>query len=136
MQAAYLVDTSVCVELLRKRSDQALNGLIERLRRDGCAVSVITVGEVTDGILSSLQRELNRQRWLDLLEVFDIIDVNRDIAEIWAEVRGTLRRAGQTVPDNDLLIAATGLLFGLTVVTLNERHFSRVSGLSVLVPST
>lgn len=37
--------------------------------------------------------------------------------------------AGQPIGPNDLLIAAQALALGCTVVTDNEREFSRVNGL-------
>ena len=38
---------------------------------------------------------------------------------------------GQRVPDLDLLIAATATTHGLTVATLNMKHFSRIPDLAV-----
>jgi len=46
-------------------------------------------------------------------------------------VRAQLERIGTPIGPNDMLIAAQALALGLTVVTDNEREFSRVPGLSV-----
>lgn len=94
---------------------------------------MITYGEVMEGVLYSRQRALDLQRWNAFLDAFDIINVTADIADVWAELRGRLRRSGATVPDNDLLIAATALTFGMTLVTGNTRHFGRVEGLDLLL---
>jgi tRNA(fMet)-specific endonuclease VapC len=107
---------------------------LNTMRSDGLAISVVTYGEVTEGVLYSQQRAVNHQRWHDFLAPFDIIDVTLEIAEVWADIRGFLRKEGNVVPDNDLLIASTALRFGMTVVTRNIRHFGRVVGLDVLVP--
>jgi len=104
------------------------------MRQDGLAISVVTYGEVTEGVLFSRNRAVDQQLWRDFLAAFDIIDVTMEIAEVWADVRGLLRKQGNIVPDNDLLIASTALRFGMTVVTWNIRHFGRVAGLDVLVP--
>lgn len=48
-------------------------------------------------------------------------------SEIYAE----LRRRGEPIGDADILIAASALVHGLTVVTNNEDHFRRISGLDV-----
>ena len=48
-------------------------------------------------------------------------------AEIWAE----LRKRGELILDADILIAATALVNGCGLVTNNERHFRRVTGLTV-----
>ncbi len=108
--------------------------MLNTIRQDGLAISVVTYGEVTEGVLFSRNRAVDQQLWRDFLAGFDIIDVTMEIAEVWADVRGSLRKQGNIVPDNDLLIASTALRFGMTVVTGNERHFGRVPGLDVLVP--
>lgn len=108
--------------------------VLNTMRPEGLAISVITYGEVTEGVLYSNQRAVNQQRWRDFVAGFDIIDVTLEIAEIWADIRGTLRQERNIVPDNDLLIASTALRFGMDVVTRNIRHFGRVAGLRVIVP--
>ncbi len=108
--------------------------MVQDIRADGLAISVITFGEVLDGVLYSRERALNAVRWWDFVAGIDVLDVTATVAEIWAEVRGALRANGNLVPDNDLLIASTALRFGMTVVTRNLRHFVRVPGLDVLVP--
>jgi tRNA(fMet)-specific endonuclease VapC len=131
--ARYLVDSDVCSKALRK-GHSSLTNVLNTIRQDGLAISVVTYGEVTEGVLFSRNRAVDQQLWRDFLAGFDIIDVTMEIAEVWADVRGSLRKQGSIVPDNDLLIASTALRFGMTVVTGNERHFGRVPGLDVLVP--
>jgi predicted nucleic acid-binding protein len=131
--ARYLVDSDICSKALRGRHE-SLTNVLNTMRQDGLAISVVTYGEVTEGVLFSRNRAVDQQLWRDFLAGFDIIDVTMEIAEVWADVRGSLRKQGNIVPDNDLLIASTALRFGMTVVTGNERHFGRVPGLDVLVP--
>lgn len=131
--ARYLVDSDVCSKALRK-GRSSLTNVLNTMRQDGLAISVVTYGEVTEGVLFSRNRAVDQQLWRDFLAAFDIIDVTMEIAEVWADVRGLLRKQGNIVPDNDLLIASTALRFGMTVVTWNIRHFGRVAGLDVLVP--
>jgi tRNA(fMet)-specific endonuclease VapC len=131
--ARYLVDSDICSKALRGRH-VSLTNLLSGMYPEGLAISVVTYGEVTEGVLFSRNRAVDQQLWRDFLAGFDIIDVTMEIAEVWADVRGSLRKQGNIVPDNDLLIASTALRFGMTVVTGNERHFGRVPGLDVLVP--
>ena len=49
--------------------------------------------------------------------------------KIFAELRSDLRRQGQLISDFDLLIAATAVHKGLTLITRNRRHFERVANL-------
>ncbi len=49
----------------------------------------------------------------------------------FARIRGQLRATGQIIGDTDILIAATAIHHGLTLVTRNRRHYDRVPSLSV-----
>ena len=55
--------------------------------------------------------------------------------EQFARIRARLRRQGQLIPDLDLLIAATAVTHGLTLVTRNRRHFERIPELALYRPS-
>ncbi len=55
--------------------------------------------------------------------------------ERFAQNRYLLQRQGNVIPDLDLLVAATALHHGLTLLTRNLRHFSRVPGLRLYQPS-
>lgn len=106
--------------------------LVRNIALEGLAISVVTYGEVYEGVVYSRQPVQNLQRWREFLIPFDVIDVTVPIAEIWAELRGSLRRQGRTTPDNDLIIGATALHFDMEVLTLNVRHFERIDGLRLM----
>jgi len=50
---------------------------------------------------------------------------------IYGELRARFEKAGQPIGANDLLIAAQALALGHTIVTDNEREFSRIGDLPV-----
>lgn len=104
------------------------------MQPDGLAISTITYGEVTEGVMFDPRRAVNMQIWRDFLAGFDVISITMEVAEVWADLRGVLRRDGMLLPDADLLIAATALRFGMTLVTWNVRHFERILGLELFAP--
>ncbi len=106
--------------------------MLRSIAPEGLAISLVTYGEVLDGILTSPEPTRNNQRWQEFLAPFTVLNITLPIAEIWAELRGRLRTKGAHVPDADLLIAATALYLDMTVVTGNIRHFGRIAGLEVL----
>jgi predicted nucleic acid-binding protein len=74
---------------------------------------------------------------LDLLNDVRVLEVTEDIARKFGELRAALFDAGLSVPEMDLMIAATALVHNLTVVTHNVQDFANVPGLSIddwLVP--
>ncbi len=131
--ARYLVDSDICSKALR-RGGTSLTSVLNTMQPDGLAISTITYGEVTEGVMFDPRRTVNMQIWRDFLAGFDVISITMEVAEVWADLRGVLRRDRMLLPDADLLIAATALRFGMTLVTWNVRHFERILGLDVLVP--
>ena len=58
-----------------------------------------------------------------------VIPFDEECAEAFGKLRGLLRRAGKAVAPMDLLIAATAISHGMTLVTHNTAHFRHVPGL-------
>ena len=50
---------------------------------------------------------------------------------VYGELRAALERGGPPIGANDMLIAAHAMALGCTVVTDNEREFSRIEDLGV-----
>ncbi len=60
-----------------------------------------------------------------------ILSLNEEIILKAAEIYADLRKRGKLIGDADILIAATAIVNKLGVVTNNEKHFQRISGLHV-----
>jgi tRNA(fMet)-specific endonuclease VapC len=67
-----------------------------------------------------------------LLSKIHIVPVDELVAQRFGTLKAHLRSIGQIVPDFDLLIASTALVYGYSVVTHNTRHFVRIPGLVVV----
>jgi toxin FitB len=112
--ADLLVDTDVCVD--------HLEGTKRLPRRGRLAYSVITRAELLAG---GPTHEAGVRR---LLAGMDELVVDRRVAER----AGELRRVGLRMPD--ALIAATGVVHQLTLLTRNVADFRRAPGLRVRAP--
>ena len=66
-----------------------------------------------------------------VLDAVDVLALEQPVDAVYGELRARLERAGQSIGGNDLLIAAHALALGHTVVTDNEREFSRVVDLRI-----
>jgi tRNA(fMet)-specific endonuclease VapC len=65
------------------------------------------------------------------LGALEVLALEAPVDTVYGEIRAGLERTGQPIGANDLLIAAHALALGLTVVTDNEREFSRIDDLRV-----
>ena len=66
-----------------------------------------------------------------MLEVLDILPLEKPVDEYYGTIRALLNQAGQPIGGNDLFIAAHALALDLTLVSANVREFSRVPNLRV-----
>lgn len=137
----YLVDTNVISEARKKsKANPGVRAFFKQAIEDETRIfiSVVTVGELRRGVESIRYRGDVRQanqleKWLEnlLAEYQDhIFDINQDIAQVWGRFR-------VPHPENalDKQIAATALIYELTVVTRNHKDFVK-TGVHVLNPFT
>lgn len=127
---SYLIDSDLVADYLKDRAPAV--ELLDRLHADGAAISVITYGEIMEGIYYGKERTRYQVGWARFLRGTSLIDVDRAIAERFAMIRGELRSQGLLINDPDLLIAATAREYDLTLATRNVRHFGRIPALRLL----
>src|SRR5215208_2866039 len=116
----YLIDTDWVVLALKGRADAQT--LLTSLSQDGLAISLITYGEIYEGIYFGRDPARHEQAFVLFLRGVDVLPLNRSIMKHFARIRGQLRASGNIIGDFDLLIAATAINHQLTLVTRNTRH--------------
>jgi len=92
------------------------------------------LGEVYEDAFILTDPRAALREFRNFLTGFTVLDMTEPIAEEFAQNRALLRGQGTLIPDMDLLIASTALVHDLTLMTRNERHFRRVSGLRLYRP--
>ena len=132
----FLIDTDVLSALRRRERHPAIVRWVEGQRTTDLHISVMTVGEIERGITQQQRHNPAFARdlavWLDRVLAWygdRILPIDAATARRWGQLSATLGNDSA-----DLLIAATALEHGLTVVTRNVRHFEP-TGVSVLDPS-
>lgn len=119
-----LVDSDVLICHLRGMDD-ARDWLVAARKRAGpLATSVVSVAEITGGMRSGERRAVTR-----LLDSLQALPVNRAVAWRAGELRQAYHRSHHTIGTADYLIAATALVTGCELATLNVRHFPMIEGL-------
>ena len=132
----FLVDTDVLSLLRRPERSPGVSRWMAGQRTADLYVSVVSVAEIERGVTRQLERDPAFARalaaWLDsVLSLYAdrVLPVDASTARRWGRLSGDLGHEG-----TDLLIAATAIEHGLTVVTRNVRHFEP-TGVSCLDPS-
>jgi tRNA(fMet)-specific endonuclease VapC len=126
----YMLDTDTCSYIM-KRSSEAV---IKRLRAvpvtDVC-MSVITKSELLYGVEVSPRRAQDAIALQAFLPHVAVLEFPDDAAIQYAQIRADLKKRGQMIGANDLLIAAHARSLGLRLVTNNIAQFNRVRGLAL-----
>ena len=93
-------------------------------------LSVIVMGELFAGFHGGSKVKENRDQLSRFLAKPTVqeLAVTAETAEVFGEVKETLKRAGTPIPMNDVWIAAQAIESGSVVVTYDE-HFRKVPGL-------
>ena len=129
MKAKYLLDTNILSELVRRPRGRVAHCLAREGEYSVCT-NVVVAAELRFGALKSGSAALARQ--VDrVLSAMPVLPLDQPVDEEYARLRHDLEMRGRSIGPNDLLIAAHALAAGLTVVTANDREFSRVAGLRV-----
>jgi len=135
----FLLDTVVLSETRKRSRDPSVVTWLSQQRDADLFLSVVTIGEIERGIAQQQTRNPDfaktLSKWLDrVLTLYGdrILPVDTATARRWGEL-STALSAVHGNNGADLLIAASALTHGLTVVTRNERHF-RPTGVDVCNP--
>lgn len=126
----YLLDSSICVFLIRHSPGPLARRIARRPTRD-FGVSQITVAELQFGVERSSQPAGNQEALDEFLLPLTILDFDSAAAIAYGKVRRDLEKAGTPIGALDTLIAAHALSRNLTLLTHNLKEFKRVPGLKV-----
>ena len=129
----YLFDTDAISEMLKPRPAEDYVTWLRGVPQVDQFTSAVVVGELFKGAFRSAARE----KWLrriedEVLPLLTVLAYDAAVARTYGEIRATLENSGEMPGEADLMIAATALTHGLTVVTGNLRHFQRVPGLATV----
>jgi len=127
----YCFDTDVLSAVIRRDPPLALIRRLAQVPPTEQATTTITLGELLYGAAKRGSDRLTRRVREVVTLATVILPFDADAAEVYGPLRAQLENEGRRLAEPDLRIASIALPRGLTVVTGNVRHFSRVPGLAV-----
>jgi tRNA(fMet)-specific endonuclease VapC len=123
----YLLDTNIVSDLIRRPRGPVMRR-IKQVGETQVCTSIIVAAEVRYGIakksMLTLETQLNA-----ILTTLAILPFEAPADQVYGMLRARLERMGEPIGANDLLIASHALALGYTIVTDNEREFSKVDDL-------
>jgi predicted nucleic acid-binding protein len=127
--SGWLLDTNVLSELRRPKPDAKVVAFVSGQPLDLLHVSVVTFAEIRFGIelVKDAGRRMELNEWLDhrLRPMFEerVLEITEDIMLKWRLLVEDGRKAGHTFSQPDLIIAATALHHGLTIVSRDTSDY-------------
>ncbi len=137
----WLLDTNILSELRRPRPEPKVLAFVAKQRLECLFVSAVTFAEIRFGIelLGDPHQRAELTRWLTnkLRPMFQqrVIAISEDVMFKWRLLVEAGRKAGHTYSQPDLIIAATALHHGLTVVSRDITQYRR-AGVPLFNPWT
>jgi len=127
----WLLDTNVLSELRRPRPETKVVAFVEAQPLESLHISVVTLAEIRFGIelLANPGRRAELTEWLThkVRPMFlqRVLPVTEDIMLKWRLLVEDGRKSGHTFSQPDLIIAATALEHGLTLVSRDTKEYAR-----------
>ena len=125
----YLLDTNAVSDLVRNPQGKVAEHIFKVGEHQVCT-SIIVSAELRYGAAKKGSSRLSVQLEA-VLGALEVLPLEKPADEAYGSLRTELERSGKPIGANDLLIAAQAVTLACTVVTDNEKEFSRVKGLAV-----
>jgi tRNA(fMet)-specific endonuclease VapC len=125
----FLLDTNIVSNLIRDPRGR----IADRIRIIGesnICISIVVAAELRYGATKKASPRLTAQVEA-VLGAIDTLPFDSPADEIYGSIRTQLELGGTPIGGNDLIIAAQAVTLDLTLVTDNDKEFSRIGGLRV-----
>ena len=126
----FMLDTNICIYIIKKKPEQVL-GQLKNARISDIGVSSITLSELAYGAEKSSRPDQNRIALAEFFAPLEILSYDDMAAQEYGKIRVYLERHGTPIGSMDMLIAAHALSLNCTLVTNNEREFSRIQSFKI-----
>jgi toxin FitB len=127
-----LLDTDVVSQRMKAAPNQSVMLWMGSVPKEKIFLSVTTILEIRTGIelMPAGRKQREMESWLanDINQNYAgrILPITAEIADMCGRLVARRRKASETPGINDCLLAATALVHGLSVATLNRKHFEKL----------
>jgi len=126
----YMLDTNICIYIIRKHPPEVLKHFCQLYIGD-IGISSITLAELNYGVKKSLHKKQNLEALHAFIAPLEIVDFDAHAADCYGAIRAELEKIGKPIGSLDFMIAAHAQSLNIILVTNNTKEFSRVKGLAI-----
>ena len=125
----FMLDTNIMSDMVRHPHGRVAKRIAEVGETLVCT-SVIVAAELRCGAARNAAPRLAGQLE-SVLRAIEVLPLETPVDAVYGALRARLEEIGQPIGANDLFVAAHALALRCTLVTDNERDFSRIKALAV-----
>ena len=126
----YYLDSNVLIYFLRGKSES-----IQKALQNQSPQNIKLPSVVKAELLFGAHKSQNPRKALEIVEdtisPYEVIPFDNAASGVYGRIRAELEAEGKIIGANDLIIAATVLSRGGTLVTNNTKEFERIKGLQL-----
>jgi|SRR3989338_9449377 len=125
------LDTSYVVDYLRGRKEA--KEIYVKYSSQGEILSIPSpvIMELAHGAYQSNKKEEEIKKIKDFIISLNIYDFDEDVAWKAGEVEALLRKRGDIIEPEDIMIASICIVNNETLITRNKKHFEKIQGLKI-----
>ncbi|MGI0078179.1 MAG: type II toxin-antitoxin system VapC family toxin [Nitrososphaerales archaeon] len=124
------IDTDFLIAILRGKED-ARRKMQELDRESRQATSSVTAFELFYGAYKSSEKTKSVEKVSTLLGRLDVLPLDYESSNRAGEVLASLSEDGKMIDFRDALVAGISMVNSMSLVTRNDKHFSRIRGLEI-----
>ncbi|MFH1890139.1 MAG: PIN domain-containing protein [Candidatus Kuenenbacteria bacterium] len=123
-----VLDTNIIIDHLRQSLNKIsfLRRIEDKINRENLAISIISIQELYEG--KSTQYKNQEQYLLATISPLKILPYTYETAQLAGEIARDLK---QNIELADAAIAATAIINGASLITLNKKHFLNINHLQL-----
>ncbi len=118
-----LFDSSLWIEILRKRGNESLKSEMEEVIKQE---RIVICGIVKIEVLQGVREKKEFKKLKKIFEGFPELTFDKESADIACEIAWKMRRRGNPQPLSDIIISAICLRYGLELWHL-DYHFEEIA---------
>lgn len=125
-----MLDTNILIYIIKHKPESIIEHFM-KYKPQQIGISSIVYAEMMCGVYNSQQIERNLAAFHALVDNLIVIGFDNKAASLYAQHKARLKKAGQLISDNDLLIGCHALALGVPLISNNIREYQRIDGLKL-----
>ena len=126
----FMLDTNTCIYIIKRKPSKVIKRF-KRTEISQIGISSITLSELLYGVSKSSKPEQNQMALTQFVAPLEILPYGDEAAQYYGDLRAHLEKQGTPIGSLDMLIAAHALSLACTLVTNNEKEFTRIPNLII-----